>query len=219
MAASLFVGVPNGEATTTEAGVVALKTRSPPAEAVRQSLQALDRLLRQGAEQIFFKYCSTFDSTPEGNIGPVAEALSQALGAGVSVVCPAFPATGRTLYQGHLFVGERLLNESGMEKHPLTPMIDPDIRRWLRRQIRSEVTLVPYPTARQGAGVDLRLKLRLMHLVISNELHETEVQRLTLQMGLRRGFVTLKMRLIDRSIDRNLAHDRILGLPRSRRQP
>lgn len=150
MTAELFVGVPAGGATA-QAGVVALKTRSvTPHEAVRQSLEAVDWLRSQGAEQIFFKYCSTFDSTPEGNIGPVAEALSQSLDAGISVVCPVFPATGRTLYQGHLFVGDRLLNESGMEKHPLTPMTDPDIRRWLRRQTRCEVAPVSHATVRQG---------------------------------------------------------------------
>ena len=93
-----------------------------------------DWLLAQGCEQFLFKYCSTFDSTPEGNIGPVAEALLDRLGADLAVVCPAFPATGRRLFMGHLFVGEKLLSESGMEKHPLTPMTDPDIRRWLRLQ-------------------------------------------------------------------------------------
>jgi uncharacterized protein YgbK (DUF1537 family) len=152
MATTLFVGVPREDAPNAEAGVVALKTRSiAPAEAVRQSLQALDWLQRQQAEQILFKYCSTFDSTPEGNIGPVAEALSESLGAGIAVVCPAFPATGRILFQGHLFVGDRLLNESGMEKHPLNPMTDPDIRRWLRHQTKGEVALVPYAVVRQGA--------------------------------------------------------------------
>lgn len=152
MATTLFVGVPEGEVASCEAGVVALKTRSiAPQDAVRQSLEALGWLKERGAGQILFKYCSTFDSTPEGNIGPVAEALSEALAAGIAVVCPVFPATGRTLYQGHLFVGDRLLSESGMEKHPLTPMTDPDIRRWLRRQTKGEVGLVPYAIVRQGA--------------------------------------------------------------------
>lgn len=150
MAAELFVGVPNRNAAA-QAGIVALKTRSiAPDDAVRQSLEALTWLRSQGAEQIFFKYCSTFDSTPEGNIGPVAEALSRELGAGIAIVCPAFPATGRTLYRGHLFIGDRLLSESGMENHPLTPMTDPDIRRWLRRQTAVDVALVSYPTVRQG---------------------------------------------------------------------
>ena len=117
-----------------------------------QSLRALAWLQAQGCSQILFKYCSTFDSTPEGNIGPVAEALLDALGAKIAVVCPVFPETGRTLYQGHLFVKDRLLSESGMERHPLTPMTDPDIRRWLRRQTRGEVGLVSYDTVRQGAA-------------------------------------------------------------------
>ncbi|MDQ0391884.1 3-oxo-tetronate kinase [Labrys monachus] len=154
MATMQFVGAGTGAAPAgCEAGVVALKTRSiAPAEAVRQSLDAARWLLAQGCEQIIFKYCSTFDSTPEGNIGPVAEALLDLLGTGVAVVCPVFPAAGRRLFMGHLFVGDRLLSESGMEKHPLTPMTDPDIRRWLRRQTRGEVGHVPLDTVRAGGA-------------------------------------------------------------------
>ena len=153
MATVQFVGVPHGAPPACEAGVVALKTRSIAAsEAVRQSLEALRWLQAQGCTQFLFKYCSTFDSTPEGNIGPVAEALLDALDAPIAVVCPVFPETGRTLYQGHLFVKDRPLSESGMEKHPLNPMTDPDIRRWLRRQTRGEVGLVSYDTVRQGAA-------------------------------------------------------------------
>lgn len=131
-----YTGVPEGpSAAEVEAGVVALKSRSiDPAEAVAQSLAALEWLKAQGCEQFFFKYCSTFDSTPEGNIGPVAEALADALDASKVIVCPAFPGTGRSVYQGHLFVGDRLLNESGMQNHPLTPMTDADLRRWLAPQ-------------------------------------------------------------------------------------
>ena len=149
-----FVGVPTRPAPQDcEAGVVALKTRSIAAdEAVAQSLAALEWLKAQGCEQFLFKYCSTFDSTPEGNIGPVAEALLEALGGDVAVVCPAFPTTGRTLYQGHLFVNGRLLSESGMETHPLNPMTDPDLVRWLGRQTSLGVGLVPYPAVRAGAG-------------------------------------------------------------------
>ncbi len=147
-----FVGVPSGMASRScEAGIVSLKTRSIPADqAVAQSLTALDWLLKQGCTQILFKYCSTFDSTPEGNIGPVAEALAHRLRAKAVIVCPVFPATGRTLYMGHLFVQDRLLSESGMEKHPLTPMSDPDIRRWLLRQTTGEVGLVPFKTVKLG---------------------------------------------------------------------
>ncbi|MGL4976039.1 MAG: 3-oxo-tetronate kinase [Bosea sp. (in: a-proteobacteria)] len=153
MATTQFVGIPSKPADAAcEAGVVSLKSRTIPAsEAVQQSLQALDWLLAQGCRQILFKYCSTFDSTPEGNIGPVAEALLDRLG-GIAVVCPVFPATGRTLFHGHLFVNGQLLSETGMRNHPLTPMTDPDIARWLRLQTRGEVGRVAYPVVRQGAA-------------------------------------------------------------------
>lgn len=141
MRTTQYVGVPDRAADpAVEAGVVALKSRSVPVdEAVRLSLAALDWLRAQGCTQFLFKYCSTFDSTPEGNIGPVAEALADALSARQVIVCPAFPATGRSIYQGHLFVKDRLLSESGMENHPLTPMTDPDLRRWLALQTRGSV--------------------------------------------------------------------------------
>jgi len=136
-----YTGVPSEPAAAhVEAGIIALKSRSiDPQEAVRQSLEALEWLQAQGCEQIFFKYCSTFDSTPEGNIGPVADALTDALDAHKVIVCPAFPGTGRSIYQGHLFVNDTLLNESGLQNHPLTPMTDPDIRRWLAPQTRNSV--------------------------------------------------------------------------------
>lgn len=136
-----YCGIPERPAAAdVAAGVVALRTRSvAPADAVRQSLAALDWLRAQGCEQIFFKYCSTFDSTQAGNIGPVADALADALGAHQVIVCPAFPGAGRSVYQGHLFVADRLLNESGMQNHPLTPMADADIRRWLAPQTRHSV--------------------------------------------------------------------------------
>lgn len=135
------------------AGVIALKSRSvPPAEAVAQALQALAWLRAEGCRQILFKVCSTFDSTAEGNIGPVADALAEALGAHPVVVCPAFPAAGRSVYQGHLFVHDRLLSESGMQDHPLTPMTDPDIRRWLARQSRHPVGHVASGSVLGGAG-------------------------------------------------------------------
>ncbi|HVL20417.1 MAG TPA: four-carbon acid sugar kinase family protein, partial [Amaricoccus sp.] len=144
-----FVG-PGGD-TDCEAAVVALKTRSVPAEdAVAQSLEAARWLLGSGCRQLLFKYCSTFDSTTEGNIGPVAEALLGLTGAPVAIVCPAFPRAGRRLYRGHLFVGERLLSESGMQHHPLTPMTDPDLRRWLRLQTKGEVGHLPLEAVRSG---------------------------------------------------------------------
>ncbi len=136
-----YTGVPSEPAQTdVEAGVIALKSRSiDPQDAVRQSLAALTWLQEQGCEQFFFKYCSTFDSTAKGNIGPVADALADALDAHKVIVCPAFPGTGRSIYQGHLFVNDTLLNESGLQNHPLTPMTDPDIRRWLAPQTRHSV--------------------------------------------------------------------------------
>ena len=149
-----YSGVPDAPAgPDVEAGVIALKSRSiDPADAVRQSLAALDWLKAQGCSQFFFKYCSTFDSTPQGNIGPVADALADALDAAPVIVCPAFPGTGRSVYQGHLFVGDRLLNESGMQNHPLTPMTDADLRRWLAPQTRYAVGHVPIGAVFQGAG-------------------------------------------------------------------
>jgi uncharacterized protein YgbK (DUF1537 family) len=155
LATSQYMGVPGSAAAPeVEAGVVSLKSRSiPVGEAVAASLEALHWLRAQGCRQFVFKYCSTFDSTPEGNIGPVAEALADALAVKGVVVCPAFPAMRRTVYQGHLFVGDRLLNESGMQNHPLTPMTDADIRRWLRRQTRSEVGHVPV-----GVPIDAALR-------------------------------------------------------------
>lgn len=153
MRAVQYSGVPDGDAgPDVEAGVVALKSRSIPAkDAVRLSLEALEWLKAQGCRQFFFKYCSTFDSTPEGNIGPVADALAEALGAECAIVCPAFPGAGRTLYQGHLFVNDVLLNESGMQNHPLTPMTDPDIRRWLAFQSKYPVGHVPALDVMAGA--------------------------------------------------------------------
>ncbi|MEL7466332.1 MAG: 3-oxo-tetronate kinase [Pseudomonadota bacterium] len=153
MRVTQYSGVPLGDAAPeVEAGVVALKSRTIPVEdAVHHSLAALEWLARQGCRQFFFKYCSTFDSTAEGNIGPVAEAMATALGADRVIVCPAFPATGRSVYQGHLFVNDRLLNESGMENHPLTPMTDADLRRWLAPQTGLGVGHVNAQTVGAGA--------------------------------------------------------------------
>lgn len=148
-----YTGIPSEPASgEVDAGVIALKSRSIPAEeAVSQSLAALEWLRDQGCEQFFFKYCSTFDSTPEGNIGPVADALAEALGAERVIFCPAFPGTGRSIYQGHLFVKDKLLNESGLENHPLNPMTDADIRRWLAQQTRYQVGHVAASTVFRGA--------------------------------------------------------------------
>jgi len=152
MRTNLVIGVPEGGSVlNTDAVVVALKSRSIAAvDAVSQSMAALGWLRAAGARQFVFKYCSTFDSTPEGNIGPVAEALAAELGVKGVVACPAFPENGRVVFLGHLFVKGRLLNESGLERHPLNPMTDPDIRRWLKRQVNGEVGLVDHGTVRRG---------------------------------------------------------------------
>ncbi|MBT5896076.1 MAG: four-carbon acid sugar kinase family protein [Rhodospirillaceae bacterium] len=134
-----------------EAVVVALKSRTnPPAEAIAQSLAALEWLQGAGAEQFFFKYCSTFDSTPQGNIGPVAEALLDALKQDFTIACPAFPENGRTICYGYLFVGAQLLSESGMQDHPLTPMTDSSLVRLLAAQTRHDVGLVDHRTVAAG---------------------------------------------------------------------
>jgi uncharacterized protein YgbK (DUF1537 family) len=138
-----------------DAVVVALKSRTVPvADAVQESLAALRWLQAQGAQQIYFKYCSTFDSTAQGNIGPVTEALMDALagqpGADFSIATPAFPDNGRTVFKGHLFVGDVLLNESGMQNHPLTPMIDANLVRVLQAQCRRKVGLIDYKVVGQG---------------------------------------------------------------------
>ena len=146
------IGVPDSAPQDVDAIVVALKSRTvPAAEAVADSLAALDWLQRQGCRQFFFKYCSTFDSTAQGNIGPVADALLQALGSDFTIACPVFPETGRTLYRGHLFIQDQLLNESGMQNHPLTPMTDPNLVRVLQQQTPSKVGLIGYPIVSKGA--------------------------------------------------------------------
>ncbi len=146
---------PSTEIPDAEAVVVALKSRTiPAAEAIDKSLAALGWLQQAGARQILFKYCSTFDSTDAGNIGPVAEALMAALGTDFTLFCPAFPEAGRTIYKGYLFVGDVLLSESGMRDHPLTPMRDPSLVRVLQRQSQGKVGLVlHYDVARGAAAI------------------------------------------------------------------
>ena len=149
-----LIGVPRpgDPAPDADAVVVALKSRTAPVrQAIDESLAALTWLRAAGCRQFFFKYCSTFDSTDAGNIGPVADALTAALDCGFALACPAFPANARSVYQGYLFVGGNLLNESGMEHHPLTPMTDANLVRVLSRQTDGTVGLVPYATVEQGA--------------------------------------------------------------------
>nr|ALP55381.1 membrane protein [Klebsiella pneumoniae subsp. pneumoniae] len=149
-------GVPTRDIPlTSEAVVISLKTRSCPAEmAVSQSLAALRWLQAQGCQQFYFKYCSTFDSTAQGNIGPVLDALLAELGETRTVISPALPVNGRTVYQGYLFVGEQLLNESGMRHHPVTPMEDAHLGRLIERQGRGKAALIAWRLSprRRAAG-------------------------------------------------------------------
>ncbi|MBI5069996.1 MAG: four-carbon acid sugar kinase family protein [Deltaproteobacteria bacterium] len=136
-----------------DAVVVALKSRTIPAEeAVAQSRGALAWLRGLGCRRFYFKYCSTFDSTDRGNIGPVADALLSDLGSPFTIACPAFPENGRTVFRGHLFVGDVLLSESGMRSHPLTPMTDANLVRVLQRQTRRKVGLLAQPAVAGGAA-------------------------------------------------------------------
>ncbi len=163
MSAVQVIGVPTGPLPDADAVIIALKSRTAPVgEAVAQSLAACDALVAAGAKQIFWKYCSTFDSTDEGNIGPVGDALLKRLGSGFAIACPAFPTNGRTIYLGHLFVGGALLNESGMQDHPLTPMTDANLVRVLARQTSGGVGLVPFNTVEQGVGAIRREMTRLV---------------------------------------------------------
>jgi uncharacterized protein YgbK (DUF1537 family) len=148
----LMVGVPTGpQPDDVDAVVIALKSRTiPAADAVDQSLSALRWLQARDCRQVYFKYCSTFDSTPAGNIGPVTEALMDALGTDFTIACPAFPANQRTVYQGHLFVGSSLLSDTGMRDHPLTPMTDANLVRVLQRQSTRPVGLVDAATVAAG---------------------------------------------------------------------
>ncbi len=148
------IGVPSRPVDdAADAVVVSLKSRTiEPAAAVELSLAALRWLRAQGAAQIYFKVCSTFDSTERGNIGPVAEALLEALGAAFAPVCPAFPEAGRTVFFGHLFVGDVLLSDSGMRHHPLTPMSDASLVRVMQRQSQGRVGLIDHRTVRAGAA-------------------------------------------------------------------
>jgi 3-dehydrotetronate 4-kinase len=149
-----IIDTPNTDHSVEADGVViALKSRTNPVqEAIAESLKALAWLQRQGATQIYFKYCSTFDSTAEGNIGPVTEALMQALNTNFTIATPAFPDNKRTVFKGYLFVGDVLLNESGMQNHPLTPMTDANLVRVMQAQCKKKVGLIDHSVIAKGTA-------------------------------------------------------------------
>jgi len=194
------IGVPVGDAAPglaqelaqADAVVVALKSRTTPAaEAVADSLAALHWLQAAGARQFYFKVCSTFDSTPAGNIGPVAEALLAALAAaesapgkslGQGLVCPAFPENGRTVFRGHLFVGDELLSDSGMRHHPLTPMSDANLVRVMQAQCSGRVGLLRHDTVARGPAA-IRDRLAALQAegcrwVVADAVDNADLQRL-----------------------------------------
>jgi 3-dehydrotetronate 4-kinase len=149
---SLRIGVPDEPPSQTASfEVIALKSRTAPVEdAVDECRRALAWLKKAGADRFFWKYCSTFDSTAKGNIGPVAEALMADLGAVQTIYCPAFPENGRSIFMGNLFVGRQPLAESPMKDHPLTPMRDSSLMRLLEPQVSKAVGLVDRLTVAKG---------------------------------------------------------------------
>ena len=172
-----LIGVPGdpvpAEAADADAVVVALKSRTAPVDlAVAESLAALRWLRAAGAERFILKVCSTFDSTPAGNIGPVAEAMMDALsdeyGCTQTLVSPAFPENGRTVFRGHLFVGDALLSETGMRSHPLTPMTDANLVRVMQAQSRRPVGLLRHDTVAAGADA---IRARLAALAAEGVAH------------------------------------------------
>ena len=178
------IGVPTSPLTAgVDAVVVALKSRTiAPQEAVAQSLAALTWLQAQGAQQIYFKYCSTFDSTAQGNIGPVTEALMDALGTDFTIATPAFPDNNRTVFKGYLFAGDALLNESGMQNHPLTPMLDANLVRVLQAQTQRVVGLIDHSVVAQGSGAVLeriaQLKAAGVGMAIVDAISNDDLMRL-----------------------------------------
>ena len=146
-------GVPEKriEIREIDAVIIALKSRTISVKrAVQQSLSACKWLKQLGARQYFFKYCSTFDSTCSGNIGPVADALMEFLSCEFAFVCPAFPENGRSIYQGHLFVGNQLLSESSMKHHPLTPMNNSNLIELMSSQSEHNVGLISFSDVNKG---------------------------------------------------------------------
>lgn len=167
---SLRIGVPESPpSNTAPLEIIALKCRTSPVdEAVSETQAAFEWLRQAGAQKYFWKYCSTFDSTPRGNIGPVAEALMRALGIGQTIYCPAFPENGRSIFMGNLFVGEQPLSESPMKDHPLTPMKDSNLLRLLEPQVTAPVGLANRHAVAKGAQA---LRNRLAQLEADGVAH------------------------------------------------
>lgn len=177
MSVAQFNGIPKLDVAKVDAGVISLKSRTAPvSEAIEQSLAACKWLQAQGCTQIIYKVCSTFDSTAEGNIGQVTEALALHLGETRVAVCPAFPENGRSVYQGHLFVADHLLSESGMQDHPLTPMTDSDLRRVLAAQTTWPINHIPSQIVTQGSSaIQAALQGSSPAMVIIDAIHDADL--------------------------------------------
>jgi uncharacterized protein YgbK (DUF1537 family) len=189
-----LIGVPDADAPLPDADalVIALKSRTiRAADAVAMSRAALQRLRAVGARQFYFKYCSTFDSTDEGNIGPVADALLGDLGETFTIACPAFPENQRTIYLGHLFVGRVLLSDSSMKNHPLTPMTDSNLVRVLSRQTKARVDLVPFAVVNQGARAIAADLARLRSAGVTHAVVDATEDRHLLEIGAACASMTL----------------------------
>jgi 3-dehydrotetronate 4-kinase len=177
MSAVQTIGVPaHYPASDPQAIVVALKSRTiAPELAVKQSLEAARWLIKHGAQQIYFKVCSTFDSTAQGNIGPVTEALMNLLGASQCIVTPAFPDNGRAVFKGHLFVGDSLLSESGMQHHPLTPMLDANLVRVMQAQSTMPVGLIDTAVVKNGPEAITKALLQAKPIVIVDAINNNDL--------------------------------------------
>jgi uncharacterized protein YgbK (DUF1537 family) len=163
--------------------VFGLKTRVAPApRAVAAFAAAADLLQRAGTRQIFFKYCATFDSTRRGNIGPCADLLMSRTGAGFTAFCPAFPEVARTVYQGHLFGGDKLISQTPKRFDPLTPMREPDLVKVLQAQTAHRVGLLPHPVLHAGAAAAGRyvesLRAAGLRYAIADAVDEDDLRRL-----------------------------------------
>ncbi|MEF1310133.1 four-carbon acid sugar kinase family protein [Vibrio mytili] len=162
-----------------QAIVVALKSRSCPTEqAISESITACRWLKEQGCTLIYFKYCSTFDSTESGNIGPVIDALMQELNCKQTLISPALPVNGRTVYMGHLFVYQQLLSESGMRNHPITPMTDSNLARLIESQSTGQASLLTHKDYASHEQAQIKLESLDRKYVVCDAIDDSDLKLL-----------------------------------------
>lgn len=158
----LFNGIPQEKERTEscQAIVIALKTRTQKTEdAVKETLKAAEWLKENGAKQLYIKYCSTFDSTPKGNIGPIMDALLEKYEVPTTILCPALPVNGRVVKDGNLYVNGIPLNQSSMKDHPLTPMWDSDVGKLMRDQSRYDCVKISCGEMNKPEEVQKKIRL------------------------------------------------------------